>query len=324
MDGMKLYGKNVKGIKSLVQTVRAFSSDIGMDFGIEKCAVMIMKRGKLVRSEGIKLLNGRKIRSSGEEDDGYKHLGVLEVDDIVHEVKKTNMKECNERVKKVLTSKLKSGNAIKAINSWAVSLLQYSGGVINWTKNELVLVAYLDRKTRKLLTMHGTLHPRSNISRLYLPRREGGRGLISVQDAIYTEKRNISVYVSERQERLLTAAWRRKNIDEVETSKEYKDRKRRERIEDWRGKELYGQFKRETEELSSKSWSCIRIGELKKEMEGLVIAAQDQAIRTNVVKARIEKQNVSVMRRMCGNHDETFQHILCSCSKLAQVEYKEE
>ena len=43
MDDLKLYGKNVKEINSLVQTVRVFSSDIDMDFGIEKCAVMTMK-----------------------------------------------------------------------------------------------------------------------------------------------------------------------------------------------------------------------------------------------------------------------------------------
>ena len=62
---------------------------------------------------------------------------------------------------------------------------------------------------------------------------------------ICTEERNINVYVSQSQGRLLTAAWRRKNIDEVETSKEDKDRKKRERIEDWRGKELHGQFKKQ-------------------------------------------------------------------------------
>ena len=190
--------------------------------------------------------------------------------------------------------------------------------MINWTKNEL---AYLDRKTRKLLTMYGALHPRPNVSRVYVPRSEGGHGLISVEDAIYTEEKNINVYVSQSQERLLTAAWRKKNIDEIETSKEYKDRKKRERIEDWRGKELHGQFKRQTEELSSESWIWIRIGKLKKETEGLIFATQDQAMRTNVVKARIEKQNVSATCRMCRNHDKTVQHILCSCSMLAQVEY---
>ena len=72
---------------------------------------------------------------------------MLEADDIMHdEVKRSMKKEYIRRVKKTLSSKLNAGNVIKAINSWAVSLLRYSGGIVNWTKSEL---AELDRKTRK-------------------------------------------------------------------------------------------------------------------------------------------------------------------------------
>ena len=39
MDDLKLYSRSEKGLNSLVQTVRVFSEDIGMEFGIEKCAV---------------------------------------------------------------------------------------------------------------------------------------------------------------------------------------------------------------------------------------------------------------------------------------------
>ena len=47
-----------------------------------------------------------------------------------------------------------------------------------------------------------------------------------------------------------------------------------------------------------------------------------KGLRSNAVKARIENQNVSSKCRMCGSHDETVQHILCSCPKLSQTEYK--
>ena len=103
---------------------------------------------------------------------------------------------------------------------------------------------------------------------------------------------------------MLKAAWKRKNVDEIETPKGYKERKRK-RTEDWSGKQLHGQFKRETGDLSGVSWNWIRTGELKKETEGLIVAAQDQALRTNTIKARIENQNVSSKCRMCGSHDET-------------------
>ena len=47
MDDLKLFAKEEAGLDALIQTVRVFSSDIGMEFGIEKCAVVIMKRGKM-------------------------------------------------------------------------------------------------------------------------------------------------------------------------------------------------------------------------------------------------------------------------------------
>ena len=50
-----------------MQTVRVFSSDIGMDFEIEKFAIMVMKRGKLDESEGRRLLDGSIIRSTGDD-----------------------------------------------------------------------------------------------------------------------------------------------------------------------------------------------------------------------------------------------------------------
>ena len=121
-------------------TVWVFSSDIGMDLGIEKCATMVMKRGKLDKSQGIRLPDGRIIRSIGDDAEGYKYLGVLEANDIMHdEVKRSMKKEYIRRVKKTLFSKLNAGYVIKAINSWAVSLLWYSGGIVNWTKSELEL-----------------------------------------------------------------------------------------------------------------------------------------------------------------------------------------
>ena len=42
-----------------MQTVRAFSEDIRMDFGIEKCAMLVIEKGKIVKSVGIELPDGK-------------------------------------------------------------------------------------------------------------------------------------------------------------------------------------------------------------------------------------------------------------------------
>ena len=72
MDDLKLYSRSEKGLDSLVQTVYVFSEDIGMDFGIEKCAMLVMEKGKIVRSVGIELPDGKVIKSL-QEGESYKY-----------------------------------------------------------------------------------------------------------------------------------------------------------------------------------------------------------------------------------------------------------
>ena len=63
-------------------------------------------------------------------------------------------------------------------------------------------------------------------------------------------------------------------------------------------------------------------GSLKKKTEGMIMAAQDQALRTNSIKRIIDKQNVSAKCRMCGERDETVSHIVSECKKLDQKQYR--
>ena len=49
----------------------------------------------------------------------------------------------------------------------------------------------LDRKTRNLFTMHKELHPKSDVDRLYVSRKEGGRGLVSCESTIKSEENNL-------------------------------------------------------------------------------------------------------------------------------------
>ena len=103
------------------------------------------------------------------EEGGYKYSGILKGYQIMeNEMKKIFTKEYTRRMKLVLKSNLNGWNKILAINTWAVSLLTYRGGIIGWNKNELLDV---NRRTRKLMTMNGALHPTSDVNRIYVPRR---------------------------------------------------------------------------------------------------------------------------------------------------------
>ena len=88
-------------------------------------------------------------------------------------------------------------------------------------------------------------------------------------------------------------------------------------------KQLYGRFKRLINNIShQKTWTWLRKGNLQRKTEFLLIAAQDNAIRTNHTKARIDKTQQNSKCRLCDDRDETINHIMSECSKLAQKEYK--
>ena len=63
-------------------------------------------------------------------------------------------------------------------------------------------------------------------------------------------------------------------------------------------------------------------GNFIRETESFRIAAQNNAIRTNQIKAKIDKTPQNSKCRLYGDTDETNNHIISECSKLAQKEYK--
>ena len=74
--------------------------------------------------------------------------------------------------------------------------------------------------------------------------------------------------------------------------------------------QFYGRFKRLINISHEKTWTWLRKGNFKRETESLLIAAQNNAIRTNHIKARIDKSQQKSNRRLCGDQDETINHII--------------
>uniref|UniRef100_A0A803THT2 Reverse transcriptase domain-containing protein n=1 Tax=Anolis carolinensis TaxID=28377 RepID=A0A803THT2_ANOCA len=321
MDDLKLYGKTETEIQSLTNTVRIFSTDINMEFGLDKCSTVALKKGKIIESEGINMPNGQTIKS--HQPEAYKYLGILQLDNIKHEhVKTVVSKEYTQRVRKILKSKLNGGNTIKAINTWAIPVIRYTAGIINWTQVEL---DNLDRKTRKLMTIHHSRHPRSDVERLYLPRRSGGRGLLQVKQAVKEEEHALAEYVKQSEEPALIEVKNQKLLKAQQTKNQYKKTALQTRADSWHNKTLHGKFldKIEGKADKEKTWLWLTNGTLKKETEGLILAAQEQDIRTKAIKAKIEKSADDPKCRLCKETDETIDHILSCCKKIAQTDYKQ-
>ena len=72
-------------------------------------------------------------------------------------------------------------NLVPGVNTSPVSLLRYSAAFVSWRKSEMQAI---DRKTSKLFAISGALDPKSDVDRFYIPRKEGGRGLISIESCV--------------------------------------------------------------------------------------------------------------------------------------------
>ena len=193
---------NEKELETLIHTVRICRQNIGMKFGIEKCAMLVMKSSKRHMTDGIELPNQDKIRRLGDNE-RYKYLGFLEVDAIKQvEMRDKIQKEYLRRTRKQLEIKLSCRNLIKGINTWAVPLIRYLGPFLKWTWDEL---EKMDPRTRKLMTMHKALHPRDNVDRLFVLRKEGGRRLASIEDSVDASIPRLEDYIGKHERGVITA-----------------------------------------------------------------------------------------------------------------------
>ena len=60
MEDLKLYRKTYDQIETLVETVHTVCKDIGMEFGIKKCGMPLLKRGKVVSSKEVGFPDGQR------------------------------------------------------------------------------------------------------------------------------------------------------------------------------------------------------------------------------------------------------------------------
>ena len=352
MDDLKLYSKNEQEQIGELKIVKQFSDDIGMEFGLEKCAKASFKKGKLTSTGNIVIDVDTEIQELDQEG-VYKYLGVDESDGIQHsKMKEKIRKEYNRKVRSILRTELNGRNKMEAINSLAVPVVQYSFGIIDWKISELKKI---DTNTGKLLNMHKMLHPKADVERLYLPRRDAGRGLIEVETAFKTATKGLDHYLKHKEgcypkQRLehdrskatnsitknATKFKREITMPEFENREDksasenakalkhiFKSRMKSMKEEKWKDKALHGQYpkileKPHVDTFTTNKWLS---SNLKGETEGLLVAAQDQAINTRNYQKVICGQQMESKCRMCSQQEETVDHIVSGCEVLAKTEY---
>jgi hypothetical protein len=298
MDDIKLYASKKNHILSLLTITENFSNDIGKSFGIDKCKMQSICRGHYEHLEYI-TQEGEIIKNLNKGE-FYKYLGINQSNHIQHSIIKENLeKQFYLRIKSILKSKLNGNNLIKAVNTYAVPLLTYSFGVIKWSKSNL---QNINIKTRVLFTKFSKHHPKSAIERFNLPRENGGRGLVSA-DKVYTPLNLSDNIISDIV---------KPNIPDT--------------IANIKQKSLHGRYFKELEQpevniQASHAW--LKKSNIHPETEGFIFAIQDRVINTRNYKKHIcGLQSIIDKCRICGTEGETIEHIISSCTVLAQSEYK--
>ena len=202
MDDLKLYRKNEYELDGLLKTVKTFSDDIGMTFGLAKCAKATFITGTLKYTTSIVIDTDTKIKELDQEET-YKYLRTKKVDGIQHgKMKEKIRKECYRRVRGVLKSELNAKNKLEAINTLAIHVETYSLNVVNWNLDE---IKRIDRKIRKLMTLNRIHHPKADMSRMYIPRKEGGRGMTNLEMAYKTTTIGLNSCLQSSGDRMLHA-----------------------------------------------------------------------------------------------------------------------
>ena len=238
-----------------------------------------------------------------------------------------------KRLKKITSSKLNSINVIPAIDTFAIPAISYGCQVLDWSITQL---EQIDRETRKVLKRNKFLNIHSDNHRIYLPRKQGGRGLLNITDQYKKAMINMSIYQNNTNERLLELVknWtkaRKKQINNQKSEcilwrKQHELRRTKNRqkktAENWTLKchshathenkytemPLHGQHERELnqpyidKDLSTK-W--IWDGKLKPTTEAAIFAIQEQGSYNNLQKEKdpqfLIHRQMSIMQIVRGN-----------------------
>lgn len=264
------------------------------------------------------------------------------------EMKRSIQDEYFERLKKIMKTSLNSKNTIDAVNTFATPTISYGFAVLDWSVTELEAI---DRETRNVLKKYHLFNNNSDVTRLYLPRRDGGRGLVNITDQYKNQIVMYSCYLRNTEEQNLTLVsasqvhLRSKSIHEKaqkysedlgedvdhlasKTKLQVKNQLKKKRIEQKKqqlsAKEMHGQYLQLLDEPhidKDLSTAWLRDSRLKRPTEAAICAIQEQAVTTNYVRKHIHKSTNDDTCRVCKASKETIHHVISGCSVLAPTKY---
>ena len=186
IDDLKVYQESHKIFRDVNEVIVQASHDTGACYGVSKSAEIVFKRGKMVRGEGLQILEERMKTIAPYENETYKFLGIEQTDGIKTKKVFERVKgEVNKKVKMLANTELNNVNLVRAINTKVIPVAAYPMNVCKFTDGEL---KKLDQVMKREMRSKNMIGKQSSDERLYLIRQDGGRGIKSLRD-IYKETR---------------------------------------------------------------------------------------------------------------------------------------
>ena len=156
VNDLKVYQESHKALKIVNEIVVQASHDTGACYGVSKCAEIIYQNGKMVRGEGLQVLEERMKTMNPDENEIYKFLGIEQVDGIKTKAVYERVKEeVTKRVKMLTKTELNDANLIKAINIKVISIATYAMNVFKFTVAELKELDQIIKKELQVKNMLG-------------------------------------------------------------------------------------------------------------------------------------------------------------------------
>ena len=210
VDDLKVYQESHNVLKNVNKIIVQASHEAGACYGVSKCAEIIFEQGKMMRGEGLQVLEERMKTMDPDENDIYKFFRIEQADGIQT---KTVFERVKEEVSKIvkMIANTHDVNLIKAINMKVVPVAAYAMNICRFNISEL---KELDQTVKRELRGKNMLGKQASDERLYLKREKVGRGLKSLRDTYKQKGLRVACYMVKLTNQWIEAAWRRETIKE--------------------------------------------------------------------------------------------------------------
>ena len=194
------------------------SMDTGACYGVKKCAEIVFKKGRMIKGEGLTVLEEKMKALDPSRNEIYKFLGCEQADKIdVKRVMERVKNEIRKRLDQLVSLNLNDQNLVRAINCRVIPVAGYIINVCRFGKGEL---DELDKILKTTLRREGFHRRQSSDERLFTSRGEGGRGFKSFKEVYEETKTRVACYMATVTDQWLQVAWKN------EISKEHVSLKR--------------------------------------------------------------------------------------------------